>query len=288
MNYKKLITNFKKKNLFLKIYGKVKERGKVYQLYKIIVDNNSLKTLLITAGFHGEEYNGPISLLKMIDEIVDYSKKKKVNLLIYPCVNPSGFDLRQRYNASGEKPNNFFLEYEIKKGKWTDWLLLRQKFLRFRLIQPKAKESRLLKEDLIKWGTVPVGILDIHQDNELPKCDFYAYILDKKELYQKIMAKLDKVGKRCSNATAIMYPGIRPAPSEKIDRDGFIMIHDGTITDMFWRLGSVYSVTVETHTEASLQKVIAINKVWIKTIIDFISKGKVLDKKLNIKFKNYE
>jgi len=278
MKYKELIANFRKKDFKMISYGKVRERGKIYELYKIFINNNSSKTLLVIFGFHGEEYNGPISLLKIIDKVVHYSKKKKVNLLIYPCVNPSGFDLRKRYNASNERPNNFFLEYEIKKGKWVDCLLPSQKFLKFRLIRPKAKESRLLKKDLINWGVVPVGVLDVHQDDELPKCDFYSYIFDKKNLYKKIMAKLDRIGKRCRNVLTVNRATL--FSYDVIDKDGFIIIHDGTITDMFWRYGTVYSITAETNTKTPLKTVAAINKTWIMEMIDLISKGKAKDKKL--------
>lgn len=129
MGYQELIDRFRKKGLKLISYGLVKE-NKIYRLYKIVVDSNSKKTLIITSGFHGEEYNGPISLLQIIDKVIDYAKSKKVNLIIYPCINPSGFDLRQRYNASNEIPNNDFLRYEIKKGMWTSIIRPKQEFLK--------------------------------------------------------------------------------------------------------------------------------------------------------------
>lgn len=128
MKYHELINQFKKKNISLISYGKARELKKIYSLYKIVVDNRSKKTLIITSGFHGEEFNGPISLLAIIKEIATYAKKKKVNLIVYPCINPSGFDLRQRYNASGEKPNNDFLRYEIKRNQWSGVIKPTQNF----------------------------------------------------------------------------------------------------------------------------------------------------------------
>ncbi len=285
MRYQELINQFCKKNLKLISYGSVKEK-KIYPLYKIVVNNNSKKTLLITSGFHGEEYNGPISLLNIVNEIIDYARKKKVNLVIYPCVNPSGFDLRKRYNASNEKPNNDFLRYEIKKGIWTSIIHPKQKFLTCKFIWSRAKEIKLLQKDLKKWGVMPVGILDIHQDNELPKCDFYSYILDKKNVYRKIMAKLDRIAARCCNVKSFMVDEEGREFNDTIDKEGFIMIHDGTITDMFYRLGSSFSAVSETNVKTPLRKVLVINKIWIKELINLISKCKQGDKKLNIKFRN--
>ena len=116
MKYKELISGYGKKGYNLISYGTVKE-DKDYNLYKIIINNNSQKTVLVTTGFHGEEFNGPISILKIIDEIKQYSKFKKVNLIIYICINPSGFEKHKRYNLSDESPNNDFLRFlEIARG----------------------------------------------------------------------------------------------------------------------------------------------------------------------------
>jgi len=278
MKYRELIRRFRNKKIKLFSYGKVKEKGKAYELFKIVADNHSQKTLLITSGFHGEEYNGPISLLEIIDEVIDYAKKKKVNLIIYPCVNPSGFDLRQRYNASSEEKNNDFLRYEVKRGKWLDIVRPGQKFLRYKIVFSPAKEVRALQKDLQKSGEVPVGVLDIHQDNELKKCDFYAYVLDKRDVYKKIMLKLDRLGRRCRNAKPReVKEGYEF--DDTINREGFIVTHDGTITDMFWRFGSVYSVVAETNTKTPLKKVAAINKLWVFGLLDLIAGSKKNDKK---------
>jgi hypothetical protein len=91
------------------------------------------------------------------------------------------------------------------------------------------------------------------------------------------MAKLDRIGKRCCNILTVN--GVAPL-YDVIDEDGFIVVHDGTITDMFWRYGTAYSVTAETNTKISLQKVAAINKTWIIEMINLISKGKAIDKKI--------
>ena len=86
------------------------------------------QTVLITAGFHGDEKAGPLTLLEHAAEIVDYAAARGVGLSIYPCVNPSGFEAHTRYNISGERPNNDFLRYEIEPGLWCGELRAGQAF----------------------------------------------------------------------------------------------------------------------------------------------------------------
>lgn len=280
MKYDALIQSFKEKGFKLIKYGKVRELGRDYNLYKIIISSNSKKTLLITSGFHGEEFNASVSLLKIISEAIAYSTKKKVNLIIYPCINPSGFDLKQRYNASNETQNNDFMRYEIKREVWTDILRKGMKFLSYKFVDSKAKEVRLLKNDLSKMKRIPVGVIDIHQDDNLKRGDFYAYIFDKKDIYERIMQDIEKHAKRCRNVKSLNYNMYGVRFNDSIGKDGFIILHDGTLGDMFYRLGSSFVVTAETNTKLKINKVSEINKIWIFSLIDLASKGNRLDLKM--------
>ena len=72
---------------------------------------------LITAGFHGDEKAGPLTLLEHAAEIVDYAAARgRRPAPSIPCINPSGFEAHTRYNVTGERPNNDFLRYEIAPG----------------------------------------------------------------------------------------------------------------------------------------------------------------------------
>jgi len=83
-------------------YGTVIEGGRAFELVGLRLAG--ARTVLITAGFHGDEKAGPLTLLEHIAEIVDYAAARGVGLLVYPCINPSGFEVGSRYNRSGEKP----------------------------------------------------------------------------------------------------------------------------------------------------------------------------------------
>lgn len=271
MKYDELIAGLRKSGAKLQVFGKVKELGRFFNLYKIFLDNKSKKTFLITSGFHGEEFNGPVSLLKNIKKIISYAKKRNINIIIYPCINPSGFELKQRYNASSEKQNNDFLRYQVKNGKWVGTIKSKNAFINFKLIYSPAKEVRALQEDLHKSGllkNLPVAVLDLHQDDELAGGEFYAYIFGKRKIYEKIMKRIDKIGDRCRDIPALNFDDFGNKVSESIDRDGFLTVFDGTLTDMFGRLGVSYFITAETNTSVTSGKVTEINWIWIENMID--------------------
>jgi len=272
MFYQQLISGYRAGGFKLKTYGQVEENGRKYSLYKIVLNNGGRNTLLITTGFHGEEFNGPISLLKIIKDAAAYARAKKVNLTAYLCVNPSGFDLKKRYNASGEDQNNDFLRYQVAGGKRISTLKKNEKFSRFKLVNSPAKEVKLLQADLRANGLlkkIPAAVLDIHQDDDLSAGDFYAYIFEGQAVYEMMMKAAEKVGKRARSVAAMNYEDGRKV-KYRINKDGFIFLHDGTFTDMFYRLGVQHPITVETNTRASLSKVSRINEIWIKSLIDLI------------------
>lgn len=277
MTYDQLIAEFgaKEKRLRYKLkkYGTVLEVGRKYGLYKIVINPRCRRTLLIVSGFHGEEFNGPISLVHIFDEAARYARRRGVRLIVYPCINPSGFDLHKRYNASDEIQNNDFLRYQLPDGSWVGTLQKdeEEKFVAFEIVDSKAKEVRLLKRDVLKYR-VPAGALDIHQQKgNLDTGDFYAYIFDLRPVYKKIMNKLKKFAKVARNDPAMNFEDGREV-YYKIDNDGFVVIRDGTLTDMLHRLGTKYAVAAETNTTLPLETVCRINLTWIKEMIKLIAK----------------
>jgi hypothetical protein len=281
MTYRDLLQGYVDKKYELECYGSVKEpvRGKdeYYRLYKMILNPEYEKTLLTTTGFHGEEFNGPISLLNIIDEATAFAKEMETRLIVYPCISPSGLDLHQRYNPTddvGDNGNNDFLRYEIEKDNWIGTLEAGQTFLNYKTVESAAKEVRLLQRDLLKYqNPVPQAVLDIHQDDNVKngQGNFYAYIFDQRPVYLEIMRKLAQITDVCKNIEASNTEGDREV-SYRIDNDGFIFLHDGSITDMFYRLGSKFCVCAETNTDLPLEEVSQINLIWIKELIKLIAK----------------
>ena len=166
------------------------------------------------------------------------------------------------------------MRYEIKGGRLVGtWLKKDGPFVSFKIVDSGAKEVRLLKKDVLQYTSpVPIGVLDIHQQKDnLETGDVYAYIFDQRSIYLKIMKKLEKIAKIAKNDPAMNFEDGRKV-RYRIDKDGLIVLHDGTLTDMFYRLGSKFVVASETKTTMSLEKVCQINLIWIKELIKLIVK----------------
>lgn len=293
------------KDVVVLLYGSVKERNKEYLLYKIQSSSLSRRDrlLIITTGFHGEEPAGPLTIAHYARKIIHYAQKKKVKVVIYPCINPSGFEYNKRYNLSDEDPNNFFLYYQIAPGIFASEIApyihfqkaiyIHKTFLKKRM----AKESLMLIKDIEKLfeRATPRGILDIHQDNESPlRNGFYISIhalhkrpyinLIKRTAWKAKIVKnalLDPETNHVLDSPKNNFGVITPVDIAKrlkkywqTDEYGILDIRDGTITDFLNQEGVKHAIAIETDVALSLKKARKINFMWIKGIIDLISKGK--------------
>lgn len=217
------------------------------------------RTLLITAGFHGDEVAGPLTLLAHLPQIVDYARARDVGLVLYPCLNPSGFTDGTRYNRGGEAPNNDFLRYEVSPGVWAGELEPGQSFLRCEVHRAGPRETRALCAELEGLPT-PQAALDIHQDPWMPGSLAYAYTFGRRSAY------LDMV-----SGTAKMLPVARNTEVDeriRTDADGLIELHDGSVTDYMHRRGVPYTAALETTTAAPLADCHGVNLLWIQGFVD--------------------
>ncbi len=245
--------------------------------------------LFITAGIHGEETAGPLTILNQLGEIFRYAKKNKVKLIIYPLCNPSGFSQMTRYNidqSEGELGNNDFLRYEMVDGTFKDDIKNSNNYKAWHWSSDITKnlplETKIMHRLLKKEPLLQVkALLDIHQDyisNASPAA--YHYSFGKLSVYRKIIGGVKKIipiyknkmidagfcevddsGRRCGELDTAMMS----------DKNGFIIRHDGTLPDLFYRFGVPYSVTIETMGSTSLREAMKVNMIWIKGLIDLIT-----------------
>ncbi|GEM_PF-717680 len=299
-SYKEFIEKIKKKlknkkDIAVKVYGRVKEKGKIYFLYKIQSKNIQQKDkfLVITTGFHGEEPQGPITIQNHEKRILDYANENGVKIIIYPCINPSGFEYNKRYNLSNESPNNYFIYYKLKSKKSSLEIPYKTKFEKYieidktKLRKQMPKESILLIRDLKKIlkKKEPEAILDIHQDDETPKDTHYVIITgEKRKEYRKIMTKIGKYVKILKNIS--LKPSFKKIYGIKnskelqkkiqkayqLDQNGIMTIHDGTITDFLHKKGAKHAIAIETNIKMSPKTAQKINLLWIKEMIDLIGR----------------
>ncbi|WP_224248095.1 M14 family metallopeptidase [Hyalangium gracile] len=243
-------------------YGRVMEAGKEYPLFRLTVPGS--RWLVITSGFHGEEPAGPLTLAESFAEIVAYAKARDVALRVYPCINPSGFEVGTRYNRSGEKPNNDFLRYEVTPGAWKGELTRGESFLRWVLYDGGPKETRAVRADIDRFAP-PAAALDIHQDNYLSIAATYAYTFGDSAAYRPMV-----------EAAASHVAVIRQQKVDEhnhTDADGLIQFHDGSVTDYFMRRGVPYTAALETTTRTPLASCHAVNLIWIRGFIDLAARG---------------
>jgi predicted deacylase len=220
------------------------------------------RTLLITAGFHGDEVAGPLTLLEHFPEIVDYARQREVGLRVYPCLNPSGFEDGTRYNRSKEAPNNDFLRYEVAPGVWTGELGDGQAFIRHLVFTDGPKETRALAAEL-EGLDAPDAALDIHQDPYIPRALSYAYSFGDNAPFRPLQV--------ATNRVLPVATRMRVDENAVTDVDGLVKLHDGSVTDYFHRRGVQWTAALETTTCAPMDACHAVNLVWIKGFIDLLA-----------------
>jgi predicted deacylase len=249
-------------------YGTVVEGGREFELVGLRLDG--ARTVLITAGFHGDEKAGPLTLLEHTAEIVDYAAARGVGLLIYPCINPSGFEAHTRYNISGERPNNDFLRYEIAPGVWRGELRDGEQFSRIvPAVDGLPKETAALARELDR-APLPAASLDLHQDNFIHGSLFYAYVFGDLANYRPLLARAGSLVPVLRSS--IVDSGYEPGSDVRADAEGFIICPDGSITDKFHRAGVPYVAAIETTTETPPALSDEINLIWIRGFIDLAAR----------------
>lgn len=246
----------------LREYGRVEEGGREYRLW--CLETDGARSAVVTTGFHGEEPAGPLTVARHFGEVAAYARKRKVALRVYPCINPSGFERGQRYNASGEHPNNDFLRYVSHGGALLEEVAPDQPFASWHTYEGGPKETRAVRADLGR-ASPPDAALDIHQDAWVKRACFYAYYFTERERTVALMRRCGQWAK----------PGVNIAvhDSTHTDRHGLIVHHDGSISDWFYRRGTRHVAVLETSTLVSRPACDALNLEWIRGYIDFAADG---------------
>lgn len=239
-------------------YGLVTELGRQWPLLRL--KTHGTRHCLITAGFHGEEPAGPLSVLEHVGELIDHARARDVALTIYPCVNPSGFEAGHRYNASGEHPNNDFVRYEVMPGTVVDEVPLSMPIHRWFLYDGGPKETRALRADIVLQPT-PDAALDLHQDAWVGKPCHYAYYFEPRKPFVELLRRGATLAPVGANVTV--------HDEHVTDADGLLIHHDGSITDYFHRRGVRWTATLETSTATPLPRATAVNLLWMKAFVDF-------------------
>lgn len=236
------------------------------------------KVILIRANLHGDEIAGGYTMLYHLNEIFDAAHGSGIKLIIWPLANPSGFEKSMRYNGDNDKGdtvNNDFMRYELADGRllkdieesndFVKWYWSSDPSLHIRLPAETKLMHELLRKD-------PVGqikaVIDLHQDyfTETETPGTYHYTNENKNDYTEIVAKIEKImpiwGKRNIGA------GFNT--SMWSDDKGYIVRHDGSLPDLFYRIGCAHGITPETSGNTPLELACQVNLIWILGVIDLV------------------
>jgi hypothetical protein len=128
-----------------------------YPLYRLIIHPKVDPTICIISGIHGNEIAGPLSILKIVDAIIN-ELPEQFRFVVYPMINPSGFDLRQRFDADHRDLNAIY----------GATLRSRNYF-----------EVQTFYQDSLKFAPFE-AVITLHEDSDREK--FYMYGLGKENL----------------------------------------------------------------------------------------------------------
>lgn len=261
---------------------KIYYKNKSFDFLRISSRNISKKDkiIFISSGIHGDETAGPMSILKYANEMIDYAHSNNIKIIIYPLMNPSGFEFGLRYNIdnnSGEEGNNDFLRYELENGRLLGDIKKGIKFKKWHwssdvcISLPKETIliQKLLKKEMLENFTASI---DLHQDKitRTFKVAAYHYSFGKLKIYRKIIMNINSLIDIYKNKK--IDAGFSLNKSAMLsDNLGFIVRHDASISDLFFRLGVKHCVTVETTGVTPLNTACNVNLIWIRGIIDLIS-----------------
>lgn len=238
------------------------------------------KIIFIRAGVHGEELAGPMTILNHASDIIDYAHSRGVKVIIYPLVNPSGFESGRRYNIlnyATDQGTDDIMRYQLEDGSLVGELAEGQKFIHWyfsddeRVGADLTEEARLMHREL---KTLPVwqikAMVDLHQDYITPdaKPSAYHYSFGDLAPYGPIVKEIEKLVPVLKNKS-IDAGYDTPCQSDNL---GFIVRHDGSLLDVMYRMKVGHCITVETMGVTPLDIADKINMIWIKGLIDLVAK----------------
>ena len=242
---------------------------------------------LLTAGIHGTEIAGPLTVHQRLPEILACARVAGLQLVSYPLMNPSSFDNRENKssdpnikpdrnidNDGGDAGSNDFLRYRLPDGTWT-WNLpiaYYGKDLDWRWSSDPAvgerqpAETAVMHKFLIKEDWKNVGVaLDIHQDNLThgTPAGAYQYPFGDVSRYNGITEQISLLTTILGNYD---FRFNRDNPNDVVcsDQNGCIVQHDGSLSDLAYRIGVPHALTIETTGATELQTAIEVNMTWIR------------------------
>jgi len=211
-----------------------------YPIYRIRVNPGAKKIFCLVAGVQAYEIAGPMTVLELVRDPWSYLSKG-IEYRIYPVINPTSFDLRQRNDDDGVDLNT--LDRRVIHNE------------KFEEVAAFYKDIRESKFEVF---------LSLHED--VDETRFYAYTFEKEPevIYDKIVKESAKLADVVGEGKK-MYGDV-------LDREGQIINHhDHSFEDfIFCNKKASISLCTETPGKLPLSERIRINLRNIKLLSEHI------------------
>jgi hypothetical protein len=272
--YRDLVQGLQAQALFAGAGAFIYGRTKVGPLFWF--DSNmdrNLPTLMVVSCQHGEEDSGPRVLTKHFADFCNLAGSYGIRLVVYPCVNPEGYDRGERRNLAGEESANSFVEYIAPGGKVLEEIRIGRTPTNYRVASSQAAETKALWCSL-ELGAAPTIVLDVHQDSMLKAGESFAYTLCAPS------GSCCDIARKLNTTGGTYLPNLEMPDQgwteQKLKTDEYGLIpdlHDGSLTDYLYQRGAELAVCLEVsfHDEDSAdQRVVH----WIRGLIEYLGKGR--------------
>jgi len=212
--------------------------------------------VLIAAGFHGEEKAGPLAIMKWLES---KSWSHRIDMSFLPVVNPTGFDIGQRYNYLNQITNTGFCHTKELGDT------------------PSMEGQTLLayEEHIIK-RLARDGFLSLHED--IATQEFYVYSyepgLEPSPFALAIRDVEDRFFKRYEDGNGVITDGSSVLyPERGVVKEA--MVHnfcDGSYEDFRMHQGCPHSLATETPGKLPISKRVGANIAIMDTFIELTLK----------------
>jgi predicted deacylase len=158
--------------------------GILYHLYRLEINPKAERNICVVAGIHGVEIAGPLAILTLTQSHTQ-RLLPMFRYIIYPVLNPYGFDARQRFTDSGRDLNALYAMTLNNAHHY--------------------QEIQSFYQDIQTYKHFD-AVITLHEDVDLDR--FYMYGLGKEniELYHQLCAVAEEYCAVWSNADVYGWP----------------------------------------------------------------------------------
>jgi len=238
-SYQQLLNRLSKIKPYFKV-DLIDLPDETFQLVKLSKNvPTDVPLLVIMAGCHGEELAPPLAIFENYKLISGAAEENRINLVIYPLVNPWGFGRNERFNHKGLNCNS-------------NWVHEKDVCV--------ADEVRAISGDIKELK--PLIFASTHEDDEVEE-EFFLYSFGDRRYENPLIT----IGKEYFTVL-----GNRDYGNTKV-KDGVVFdYHDGSAEDLMSHRGCKFSCCTETPSSQPLARRMECNRDLILKLIELTGK----------------